>query len=211
MNERVSLNPEAYGAAAFRFPAAKTPKKLPSKSGALPNLAHRATPVVTPVVARGEFVREELATDTGHSKEGLPAWRAAAVLTKGNVDTWLFARFLQPQPLDLEGADCLVVDTWVPEGQRTSNEILVIVHEKDGGDFLANTGRSLGAPGRSRIFVPLTRLQLAGWSQDADGVLDLKRVDEIRVGWGGYYGAEGEHVEFSVAVPEIGVVGGRAR
>lgn len=211
LNERVSLRLETYSAAALRYPAAKTSRKLPAKSGALPNLAIQPTPLVTPTAARGEFVREELVPDATHSREGLPAWRVAGVLTKGQVDTWLFARFLQPTPLNLEAADCLILDTWVPDGQRTPNEILVILHEKDGGDFLANTGRSLGAPGRNRVFVPLTRLQLAGWSQDADGMLDLKRVDEIRVGWGGYLGAEGERVEFSVALPEVGVVGNRSR
>jgi hypothetical protein len=100
----------------------------------------------------------------------------------------------------------VILDTWVPDGQRTPNELLVILHEREGGDFLASTGRSLGAPGHSRVFVPLNRLQLAGWSKDADGVLDQKHVDEIRVGWGGYLGAEGERVEFSVALPQVGSV-----
>ena len=52
----------------------------------------------------------------------------------------------------------------------------------------------------------LNRFKLAGWSQDADGVLDLKKVSEIRIGWGGYLGAEGEKVQFSVALPQLGVV-----
>jgi hypothetical protein len=81
------------------------------------------------------------------------------------------------------------------------------VQEQDGGDFLASTGRSLGAPGHQRVFLPLNRLQLAGWSKDADGVLDLTRVSDIRIGWGGYLGAEGERVEFSVALPQVGAVG----
>jgi hypothetical protein len=35
--------------------------------------------------------------------------------------------------------------------------------------------------------------RLAGWSKDDDGVLDPKRVACIRIGWGGYYGTEGEN------------------
>jgi hypothetical protein len=206
LNTRVNLSLEPYGAAALRYPVAKTPKKQPAKSGALPNLALYATPEVTPVAARGEFVREELARDVAHSQNDQPAWRASAVLTKGQVDTWLFARFLQPQALDLGDADCLILDTWVPDGQKTPSQILVILQEKDGGDFLASTGRSLGAPGHHRVFVPVSQLQLAGWSKDADGVLDPKRVSEIRVGWGGYLGAEGERVEFSVALPQCGTL-----
>jgi len=38
-------------------------------------------------------------------------------------------------------------------------------------------------------------------------VLDLKRVSDISVGWGGYLGAEGEQVSFSVAPPQAGAVG----
>jgi len=211
LGDRVSLSLEPYGAAGFRFSAARAPKKHAAMSGALPNLAIRMTPVVTPTVARGEFVSAELTPDATHSQTGQPAWRASAVLTKGKVDTFLFTRFSQPQPLDLEAADCLILDTWVPEGQRTPNQILLIVQEQDGGDFLANTGRSLGTPGHQRVFLPLSRLQLAGWSKDSDGVLDLKQVKEIRVGWGGYLGAEGERVEFSVAMPQVGIVNDRAR
>jgi len=122
------------------------------------------------------------------------------------VDTHLFLQFLYRQALDLSDADCLVLETWVPEGQSTPSQILVILREEGGGDFLAETGRSLAAPGRKRSFVSLSRFQLAGWSKDADGVLDLKRVSDIRIGWGGYLGAEHEKVQFSAALPQVGTV-----
>lgn len=80
----------------------------------------------------------------------------------------------------------------------------MILHEKGGGDFLATSGRSLGMSGHEQTFIPFARFQLAGWSKDSDGELDLQRVDEVRVGWGGYYGSEGETVDFSLAKPEIG-------
>ena len=76
------------------------------------------------------------------------------------------------------------------------------------GDFIAETGRSLAASGRESNFVALNRFQLAGWSKDDDGVLDPKRVACIRIGWGGYYGAEGEMVQFSTACPQLGVITG---
>jgi hypothetical protein len=31
-------------------------------------------------------------------------------------------------------------------------------------------------------------------------------VSDIRIGWGGYFGQEDEKVEFSVALPQLGVV-----
>ena len=144
--------------------------------------------------------------DAAHAGPGSRAWQATAVLTKAKVDTHLFTRFHYAQPLDLSDADCISIETWVPDGQTTPNQILAIIHEEGGGDFLAETGRSLAAPGWDHTFVALNRFKLAGWSQDADGILDLKKVSDILIGWGGYLGAESEKVQFSVALPQVGVV-----
>lgn len=201
----LSLGP--YEAAVFRFAAARPPRRHRLPEGALPGLVFRALDRVTPTLLRGEFVRGEqipvadLSTNT-------PAWEAAAVLTRGGVDTWLFAQFQFSPPLDLSTADCLVLDTWVPEGQSTSTQLLVIVHEEGGGDFFAETGRSLAEPGREQSFVPFDRFQLAGWSQDADGELDWTRVSALRIGWGGYFGREGEQIRFRLGPPRLGVVAG---
>ena len=120
------------------------------------------------------------------------------------MDTHLFVRFPYASPVDLSGAEWLVLDPQVPAGQRTATQMLVILHEQDGGDFIASTGRSLSAAGPDRVFVSLNQFQLAGWSKDADGRLDLTRVGEIRVGWGGYFGREGEQVQFTLSPPQIG-------
>jgi hypothetical protein len=201
---RLSLEP--YGAAFFCFPAAKPAQRRPITAGALPNLALHPVPAAEPIMGHGEFVRAELKSDAAHSQADSPAWQAAAVLTKSKVDTHLFLQFHYRQPLDLSDADCLIMDTWVPAGQSTPNQLLVILHEEGGGDFYAETGRSLAAPGRERTYVALSRCQLAGWSKDADGVLDLKRMADIRIGWGGYFGTESEKVQFSVALPQLGAV-----
>jgi hypothetical protein len=206
LGQRLSLNLEPYGATLLRYPAARLPQKRPPQGGVLPNLAQRVLPDAKPALAQGEFVRAEVLPDPVHSQPGRPAWRASARLTKSQVDTFLFVRFLFPEPLDLTGTECLVVDAWVPDGQQTSAQLLAIVQEKDGGDFLSDTGCLLGASGHHRVFVPISRLQLAGWSQDSDGELDLKRVSEVRIGWGGYLGTEGERVEFSVALPQTGSI-----
>jgi hypothetical protein len=207
----VKLNLDPYGAAGFRFAQARLPRKHDLTSGPLPNLTIRPLPATEPTGPHGEFVRADIGADPLETKPGQPVWQAAATLTKGRVDTHLFAQFRYPQPADLSRADCLVLETWVPEGQRTPNELLVILHEEGGGDFLASTGRSLAAPGRERSFIPLSRFQLAGWSKDPDGVLDLKRVSEIRVGWGGYLGAEGEKVVFRLAAPRAGEINGQQK
>ena len=200
------LSLEPYGAALFRFTSAEPPRRRTITGKGLPNLVLSAVPGAEPTMGHGEFVRAELTPDAAHSRAGSPAWQAAAVLTRGKVDTHLFLQFHYPQSLDLSDADCLAIETWVPDGQSTPSQLLVILHEEGGGDFIAETGRSLAAPGRERTFVTLSRFQLAGWSRDADGVLDPKRVGDISIGWGGYFGAEHEKVQFSAALPQAGAV-----
>jgi hypothetical protein len=200
------LNLEPYGAAAFSFPTARAPRRHVLSAGPLPNLSLSPVPRVEPTVPHGEHVRANIETDTSVARKASPLWRADGVLTKGQVDTFLFAQFHYPQLVDLSGTDCLVVETWVPDGQKTPSQVLVILHEEGGGDFLASTSRHLGTPGRERSFIPWSRFQLAGWSKDSDGLLDLKRVSDIRIGWGGYYGTAGEKVSFSLPLPWTGSI-----
>ena len=136
----------------------------------------------------------------------MPAWRMSDTLTKTGVDTFLFARLTYATPLNLKGSEFLVLDSWVPAGQRTGAQILAVLHEKNGADYIAATGRALGAAEYLRVYVPLDRFALAGWSKDPNQQLDLDSISEIRIGWGGYLGAEGEKVQFSVALPQLGVV-----
>jgi len=192
---------EAYGAAAFRFDAVRPPGRKAVASGTLPGMVARALPDASPRVARGEFVREQFDRVDQEGVEGRDVWRAQATLARGQVDTFLFVCFSYADSVDLSEATAIEVESWVPEGQRTATQLLVIVHEKGGGDFIATTARGLNAPGYERSFIPLNRLQLAGWLEDADGMLDLSRVEEIRVGWGGYLGEEGEQVVFRVTAP----------
>lgn len=193
------LDLEPYDGVLLRFAKAQSPRKRMVDSGALPHLALTSIPSVQPLVARGEFVRDELVPDAARTRTGHPVWQVTGRLTKSQVDTYLFLRLPYPALLDLSAADCLVLESWVPDGQRAPIELLVILHEKDGGDFLASTGRPLGVAGHNLTFVPLNRFHLAGWSTGKNPRLDLSHIDEVRIGWGGYLGTQGERVQFSVA------------
>ena len=197
----VPLELGAYGAMVYRFATPRLPRRFPVKDGALPNPVLTALPGVQPLLAGGEFVRAELTADPAHSTGNAQAWGVSGKLTKGQVDTFLFARLPFNEPVDLSPTDCLVIETWVPEQQQTATQLLVILQEQGGGDFLASSGRSLAAPGYNRTYLPLNQLQLAGWSKDADGLLDLRRIQEIRIGWGGYLGRQGETVQFTIRTP----------
>ncbi len=204
--DEVALALEPFGAALFRFAEAHLPRRHLIAAGALPNLTFQRVKAVEPTMAHGEFVGGDLTSAEARLDSGSPAWRAVGTLTRSQVDTFLFLQFRYEPPLDLSAADCLEVETAVPTGQSTASRILVILSEEGGGDFIADTGRSLSQPERQQALIPLNRFQHAGWSQDADGRLDLSRVRDIRVGWGGYLGREGEEVEFSVTLPQVGVL-----
>lgn len=206
---RLSLEP--YGATVLRYPAARLPRRLPVGASALPR--HRLSEVsaVKPSVIRGEFVQAELTPDSTRSTSERPVWQARATLTKSQVDTFFFAQFHHAPSLDWTGVDHVELESWVPEGQSTPSQLLVILHEEGGGDFLVETGRSLAGAGPERTFLPLDRFQLAGWSKDADGRLDPKRIQDIRIGWGGYLGSTGERIAFSVAAPRLGRVTSETR
>ena len=148
-------------------------------------------------------MREEVAADTAVRTPGRPAWRVTGRLTKGQVDTFLFTSFTYPEPLNLQVADALVFDAWVPAGQHSSAQLLAILHQQNGADYLATTSCLLGAPGHTQVCLPLTRFQLAGWSKNDQGRLDPATVTEIRIGWGGYYGFSGETVQFTLSAPEV--------
>jgi hypothetical protein len=198
-----SLKLGTYEGAVFDFSEASPTIRKPLTVMKVPRLNEVMIQSVIPAVGRGEFVRETFGVDSAHFSSGLKAWNANARIIKGGVDVHLFAGFHYEQTVDLSGADALVFDTWVPTGQRTASQILVIVHERDGGDFVASTGRSLSTSGKEKLIVPLAAFTLAGWSKDVDGRMDWSKVSDIRIGWGGYYGTEGESVEMSFTEPAM--------
>jgi hypothetical protein len=200
----VALKLEPYGACILRFPSPQVPARMLPKSGLLPTTSLKAAPVVEPSVGQGEFVRSKITRENAPQNDG-PVWRASATLTKGGTDTFLFLQMRYPQALDLSDVQHLEITSWTPENQSTPTQLLVIISEDGGGDFIAETGRSLANPGEERSYIALSRFQLAGWSKDADGVLDLKKVRDIRIGWGGYHGEKDERVEFRVALPQLAI------
>jgi hypothetical protein len=167
-----------------------------------------ALPPAEPTFGKGEFVRAEVSPDPDHTQPDRPAWRAVGTLTKGRVDTHLFVSFSYADGIDLSDDFALVLDTWVPEGQQTPAQLLLLLTEKGGATYLASTGRPLSSPGHARTFVPLSSFSLAGWSKDANGRLDPADLASISVGWGGYFGEQGEVVALSVGLPQVGRLGG---
>lgn len=194
------LTLEGYGATLLTFARLTPPQAVPLAAGPLAAARRRAIPTGEPTISHGEFVRGRL-LPPGPGPEDAGRWQASATLTRGGVDTFLFVRLPVAQPGALADAAAISLETWIPPHQRTPAQLLIILHERGGGDFLAETPRSLGNAEHEHSLVPLSRFNLAGWSQDADGRLDPAAIDEVRIGWGGYHGVEGEQVTFTFAPP----------
>lgn len=196
---QVAVRLPPYGAMLFRAPPGNVPKR---RGGDLKSaLALHCQPLPNaskPTVGQGTFVRSEL---TGDEHSG---WRAAATLTKGEVDTFLFLNFAYGGPLDLSEADGLAIDVDMPEGQITTAELLVFLNIAGGDRFLAGTAHYLNTPGRSRAYVMFSQFRPFGQTR---GPLDLTKVASISVGWGGYFGTIDEKIVFAVKPPQRFVCG----
>ena len=205
--DRIAVSFEPYGGMLFRFAQAKAPRRLKVASGALPGLTMKPLPACEPVVGGGEFVKKELLADAEHSRPDDPAWTISGTITKTKVDTHEWAVFNYDKPVDLGDMDCLVVQTWAPEGQTTPAQLIVMVIDQDGEVYYTEVGRGLGAPGRRQAFLPKTRFQPGPWVKQPKSELAWDRIAHIQVGWGGYLGTEGEKVEFSLTLPQMGKTG----
>ncbi|MCC6695661.1 MAG: hypothetical protein IT365_08520 [Candidatus Hydrogenedentes bacterium] len=196
----VELGP--YGGVLFRFDdAAPIPRTPLTKSG-FGEVRWLSMPEVTPSVGKGEFVRGEIGAIA--QTDSPLTWEAKAVLTKGDVDTFLFATFDYPQPVDLSQAAFLHFTTAVPPGQRASTRLLVILRDTRGVEYLGETAHALNDGSSCQSYLRLSQFHRAGWSTEPAGPLDLSAINAIRVGWGGYLGREGETVDFAFAAPKAG-------
>ncbi|MBR5978127.1 MAG: hypothetical protein IK033_03910 [Verrucomicrobia bacterium] len=192
-SESYQIKLAGWNAAVFTFDKQKE-RKQTGDIRAFPAYEATALKLNDPGKGAGEFVRT-----TVEKVENDSAWNAKATLTKGNTDTFLFLCF--GQELDLSGMELITLDIKVPPSQRTSTQLLAILIDSDGGQYLAQSGFSLCARGQSdyrRVYIPRNQFGLAGWSSDPNGKLDLDKIKELRIGWGGYYGVEGENVEFTL-------------
>ncbi|WP_165069121.1 glycosyl hydrolase [Paludisphaera rhizosphaerae] len=180
---------EPYGAVLVRVASVAPRARRPLVAGGLPTVRVSPLSLPEPTVGRGEFVRETVEKADG-------SWTFRGLVTRSNVDVHLFAAFRLPGPLDLSATEGLAVDAAVPPDQRTSTRMLVIVRTDDGGEYLASTSRSLAAPGADRTFVPWSSFEHAPWSKAGSSDLNPARVAGLSIGWGGYFGTEGETVSF---------------
>lgn len=182
---------EGWSAVAFTFER-QIQRKQKTDMKELPQYEVAPLALGKPGAGAGEFVRFTLT----EAENGVSA---QATLTKSDVDTYLFLNYVKE--MDLSGAELMSFEVKIPDSQRTPTQLLVVLRDADAGEYLAHTGYTLGGRDQNqfrKIYVPISSFLLAGWSKDPNARLDLDQIRELRIGWGGYYGQEGETVEFSV-------------
>jgi len=150
-----------------------------------------------PGVGHGTYVTSSV---SGNDSEG---WISKATLTKGDVDTHLFMDFPIENPDLLSACEGFVFDVTLPEGQTADAQLLVMAATQSGAVFIASTGHYLNRGGSQRLHVGFSQFSLfKEGNGDASKQLDLSKVNSVRFGWGGYFGKEGEKIEFRVGLPQ---------
>lgn len=199
--ERIGLALEPYGSAILRFEGHRSPRRHSAGAAELPSVSRRPLQPERVSYGAGEHVRAsiiEAADGAGRS------WRIVGTLTRGNVDTHLFAVLHYSQGADLAGDETLTVRLRVPENQPSAPQLLLILTDARGVQYWAETGRPLSIGGRAEIILPLSRFAHAPFSAGPTGPLDWKRITAINVGWGGHFGKEGDKIEFTLEAVEAG-------
>ena len=94
----------------------------------------------------------------------------------------------------------ITFETDVTADQPHAPELLVFAAMEDGSLYLAHCGRSLADKGRERSYVPFASFGRHGHSGKMT-TFDPAKVRQFRIGFGGYFGEEGQTISFEVMPP----------
>lgn len=193
-NVDITLDP--YGALLLQC-GGVCPSPAPTlRESGLPGIETSRLPAFQqPTPGRGPAVETVLEGNTN------TLWKTVSTLTKTDTDSWCFLRFPYQKNIDLSAAFGIAIDCEIPEGQATAAHLFAYLHEKDGGDFIADLNRTTAEAGRRTQYVSLSRFRRFNGAKGADDRPILGRISAISVGWGGYKGRAGERIEVAVAPP----------
>lgn len=190
--EQVTLR--GYGAKIFRTRQAGVPSRLDGGRPLGCHVEKRTLPAIaTASIGANRTVKTAL---EGSSETG---WQTQGQLTQGGIDTHLFLCLRYAKPFSLKDADGIIIETDVAANQETRADILVFIEIAGGQRYLASTGRGLRIAGCAQSMLLFS--QFKPFDKVA-GPLDPGAITAIQVGWGGYFGKEGETIRFGVKAPQ---------
>jgi hypothetical protein len=95
------------------------------------------------------------------------------------------------------------VPIYVPADQGGPSPRLYLIAETEkGARYIAPLNRAVSEPGWSAELVWWSELDPMGGSEGA-GPLDPAEITSLSVGWGGYFGAKGEEIQFGLGPLEL--------
>ena len=144
--------------------------------------------------SRGHYVKAEFKVNPDNS-----AWAQARIL-KGGVDTFMFLPYVYATSPYVAGMRGVTFETDVKADQAHAPELLVFASMEDGSMYLAHCGRSLADKGRERSYVPFSAFGRHG-SAGKTATFDPAKVRQFRIGFGGYFGEEGQTISYEVSPP----------
>jgi len=174
-----------------------------ARAGTVPEIRLGTKPFAVPLASepglgKGTYVKGTVRKlDDGFT-------RAETTLTKGGVDTFAFMTHgydRSPFPADAKGVAFRIR---VPEANPGSARLGVFLVTKDRTSFYAHTAVSLTKAGTQEVSCLFTEFFRHG--NRGTGTLRIEDVRQVNVGYGGYYGQEGERVTFDVSSPGAAVL-----
>ena len=111
---------------------------------------------------------------------------------------FFFLAFNYANPIDFSKAASIAFDAETPPGQHAGTSLLIILRDKNGVEYFADTGYPLFGETPHRCSVPMALFEHAGFSAGPDGPFDFTAVSTMSIGWGGYKGAEDDTIEFTI-------------
>ena len=196
--EWIEMEFAPYGAKFVIFPEVEKPKRLLPPENIISLLNIKPLQHSGQVLSRGEFVQGGFERGKIAGQEG---FKTKGKLSRSNVDCFLFLSFIYSGEIDLSKASHLHFHIGIPRGQSSPAHLFVILRDTDGNESIANTGVLLSDEGEREIFVPLSGFLPAPWGKGRP--TDLRKISAISIGWGGYYGEEGEELQFSTTPPAL--------
>ena len=178
-----------------------TPKPLAQARRGLDEKKFQPTmmPLGAPVAKVGEpsrarDVKAEFKVNPDNS-----AWAQARIL-KGGVDTFMFLPYVYASSPYVAGMRGVTFETDVKADQAYAPELLVFASMEDGSMYLAHCGRTLADKGRERSYVPFSSFARHG-NAGKTATFDPAKVRQFRIGFGGYFGEEGQTISYEVTPP----------
>ncbi len=199
---RVELEP--YSGAFLRFKSARRPHLSLEAGFTAPRMEASPLPLRLTDTGAGEFVRGACRLIEPAAGAANARWEVAGDINKSGVDTYLFAHFRTDAPIDFSGLDYVRLQIRIPSAQPGAPELLVILTDSRGVQYVSDTGYRLSDAGEYEVLLARSRFAHAAFSRGPAGPLDWSAIASVSVGWGGYYGTEGERLVFEIGLPERG-------